>query len=156
MLLRISSHSAAMIYALAVATTLAATTSSATASAASHAIRGSLVSNGDAPGSHTVRASVRSADGSAKKRITDHLKETRFSGGVDAFVAKAKANANLKSKTSSAAGTASHSVSAMEYSTGTAQELIYASSDTSCKSSPAILTSTCHNSAMYILALSEP
>jgi hypothetical protein len=121
-----------MIYALTVATALAATASTTTAS---HAIRGSIVSHG-ASGSHKVRSAVVTDDHALKSKIAERVKGSRFSGGVQQLYEKAK-EAKAAGKISSR--TASHSVTATTYNTGSAQELYYEGSDTSC-SSPGILT----------------
>jgi hypothetical protein len=120
-----------MIYALTVATALAATASTASAS---HAIRGSIVSHG-ASGSHDVRSAVVTDDHALKSKIAERVKGSRFSGGVQQLFEKAQ-KAKAAGKTSSK--TASHSVTATAYNTGTAQELYYEGSDTSC-SSPGLL-----------------
>jgi hypothetical protein len=121
-----------MIFALTVATALAATASTASAS---HAIRGSVVSHG-ALGSHDVSSAVLSPDHVMKSKIAEHVKGSRFSGGVKQFHDKAK-EAKAAGKISSR--TASHSVTATTYNTGTVQELFYEDSDTTC-ASPGMLS----------------
>lgn len=127
-----------MIYALAVSTLALAATSSSPVDAAA-LVRGAHVPHGETPGSHTVIASVRSPHHKTKGRIANRVKNSRFKEGVEAFATRMKAKA--KSPAESMATNAAHSVTAVTYGTGTAQEIIYTTTDTSCSKSPGAMFS---------------